>query len=79
MLSEEYHKRSDALIDICLEKGFSEDAIMMIGILCCCEEMEETVGSIEEGIARVTEFAKTAKTPEEIVAFADKLSNGEIQ
>ena len=79
MLSEEYGKAADALIDICVEKGFSDDAIMSIGAICCSEDMEEALGSIEAGLTCVSEYAKTAKTAEDVIFYAYRLSNGEIQ
>ena len=79
MLSKEYGMAADTLIDVCLKKGFSEDEIMIIGATCCSEDMEETIGTIEKGLERVAEFAKTAKTAEDVIFYAYKLSGGEIQ
>ncbi len=69
----------DFFIDTCREKGYSDSAIEAIGIICCSAEMEEAVGSTEEGLSRVTEYMMNAKRPEEVMSFAHELASGEIK
>ena len=79
MMGKDFGKSASDLITICRGRGFSDSAIETIGIICCSEQMNDILGSSKAGLARVTEYAKTADKAEDVISFAHKLASGEIQ
>ena len=78
-MDKDFIKSASELIAICRVRGFDDSAIEAIGIICCSEQMNELLGSSKAGLARVTEYAKTAKKAEDVISFAHKLASGVIQ
>ena len=60
-----------------LKRGYREDSLMTMGILMGCQEACDKFGSFEKSLHHMNEFMKSAKTEDECVKEAIKMSQPE--